>query len=197
MVFIVDWIWSIMARLMKLGEQDLKTIENDVSAEIRSGVKVERSDGEIYVTKFRRGNRWYTAYLADPTIILLQRRCDRLKREELDSDAAGRIHEIIAVDLSFIDLTCMCRFEVQIVRNNLVSPPPPPPMPEYGLEDRGVSEVKHIPPPPPPMPECGFECVFTGKLVPPPPPPMPECGLEEAKKRRRRGGRRHKGHRRA
>ena len=220
MVFIVDWTWSVMKRMEKLSREELKTIENDISAARRAGVEVKHSDGEIPIMGIKRYGRWYDATLVNPQFILAQRRLIRMRREGIDYDTTEEDDlSIIAVELSFVDLQCMCRFSVRDASEDELMPPPPPPMPECGLEDRDESEVELMPPPPPPpMPECGLEDIPTpircnrksticylnelfedmrGQCPPPPPPPVPECGLEEAKKRRRRGGRRHKGHRRA
>ena len=258
MVFIVDWTWSVMKRMEKLSREELKTIENDISAARRAGVEVKHSDGEIPIMGIKRYGRWYDATLVNPQFILAQRRLIRMRREGIDYDTTEEDDlSIIAVELSFVDLQCMCRFSVRDASEDELMPPPPPPMPECGLEDRDESEVKLMPPPPPPpmpecwfegmdeampppppipvcgfegmdelmpppppppMPECGLEDIPTpircnrksticylnelfedmrGQCPPPPPPPVPECGLEEAKKRRRRGGRKHKGHRRA
>ena len=178
MVFIVDWTWSVMKRMEKLSREELKTIENDISAARRAGVEVKHSDGEIPIMGIKRYGRWYDATLVNPQFILAQRRLIRMRREGIDYDTTEEDDlSIIAVELSFVDLQCMCRFSVRDASEDELMPPPPPPMPECGLEDRDESEVELMPPPPP--------------------PPMPECGLEEAKKRRRRGGRRHKNHRRA
>ena len=218
MVFIVDWTWSVMKRMEKLSREELKTIENDISAARRAGVEVKHSDGEIPIMGIKRYGRWYDATLVNPQFILAQRRLIRMRREGIDYDTTEEDDlSIIAVELSFVDLQCMCRFSVRDASEDELMPPPPPPMPECGLEE--AVEVKLMPPPPPPpMPECGLEDIPTpircnrksticylnelfedmrGQCPPPPPPPVPECGLEEAKKRRRRGGRRHKGHRRA
>ena len=220
MVFIVDWTWSVMKRMEKLSREELKTIENDISAARRAGVEVKHSDGEIPIMGIKRYGRWYDATLVNPQFILAQRRLIRMRREGIDYDTTEEDDlSIIAVELSFVDLQCMCRFSVRDASEDELMPPPPPPMPECGLEDRDESEDELMPPPPPPpMPECGLEDIPTpircnrksticylnelfedmrGQCPPPPPPPVPECGLEEAKKRRRRGGRRHKGHRRA
>lgn len=207
-----------MKRMEKLSREELKTIENDISAERRAGVEVKHSDGEIPIMGIKRYGRWYDATLVNPQFILAQRRLIRMRREGIDYDTTEEDDlSIIAVELSFVDLQCMCRFSVRDASEDNPMPPPPPPMPECGLEE--AVEVKLMPPPPPPpMPECGLEDIPTpircnrksticylnelfedmrGQCPPPPPPPVPECGLEEAKKRRRRGGRRHKGHRRA
>lgn len=209
-----------MKRMEKLSREELKTIENDISAARRAGVEVKHSDGEIPIMGIKRYGRWYDATLVNPQFILAQRRLIRMRREGIDYDTTEEDDlSIIAVELSFVDLQCMCRFSVRDASEDELMPPPPPPMPECGLEDRDESEVELMPPPPPPpMPECGLEDIPTpircnrksticylnelfedmrGQCPPPPPPPVPECGLEEAKKRRRRGGRRHKGHRRA
>lgn len=209
-----------MKRMEKLSKEELKTIENDISAARRAGVEVKHSDREIPIMGIKRYGRWYDATLVNPQFILAQRRLIGIRRGEIDFDTTeDDLISIIAVDLSFDDLQCMCRFSVRDASEDELMPPPPPPMPECGLEDRDESEVKLMPPPPPPpMPECGLEDIPTpircnrksticylnelsedmrGQCPPPPPPPVPECGLEEAKKRRRRGGRRHKGHRRA
>lgn len=218
MVFIVDWTWSVMKRMEKLSREELKTIENDISAARRAGVEVKHSDGEIPIMGIKRYGRWYDATLVNPQFILAQRRLIRMRREGIDYDTTEEDDlSIIAVELSFVDLQCMCRFSVRDASEDELMPPPPPPMPECGLEEAVEVELMP-PPPPPPMPECGLEDIPTpircnrksticylnelfedmrGQCPPPPPPPMPECGLEEAKKRRRRGGRRHKGHRRA
>ena len=173
MVFIVDWTWSVVKRMEKLSREELKTIENDISAARRAGVEVKHSDGEIPIMGIKRYGRWYDATLVNPQFILAQRRLIRMRREGIDYDTTEEDDlSIIAVELSFVDLQCMCRFSVRDAsEDELMPPPPPPPMPECGLE--GMDELM------------------------PPPPPIPVCGLEEAKKRRRRGGRRHKGHRRA
>ena len=192
MVFIVDWTWSVVKRMEKLSREELKTIENDISAARRAGVEVKHSDGEIPIMGIKRYGRWYDATLVNPQFILAQRRLIRMRREGIDYDTTEEDDlSIIAVELSFVDLQCMCRFSVRDASEDELMPPPPPPMPECGLE--GMDELMP-PPPPPPMPECGLEGM--DELMPPP-PPIPVCGLEEAKKRRRRGGRRHKGHRRA
>ena len=174
MVFIVDWTWSIMKRMDKLSREELKTIENDISAARRTGVEVKHSKNEIFVMGIKRNGRWYDATLVEPQFILAQKRLNRMRREGIDYDTTEDDLSIIAVDLSFIDLLCMCRFDVyDATEDELV--PPPPPMPEVEVQVTCESEFD----------------------IPPPPPPMPECRVEEAKKRRRRGGRRHRGHRRA
>ena len=168
-----------MKRMDKLSVEELKTIENDISARKRSGVEVKHSEDEIFVMGIKRKGRWYDATLVNPQFILAQRRLIRIKRGEIDIDTTEDDLSIIAVDLSFVDLLCMCRFEVRDACEDDLVPPPPPPLP--------------------PMPVvCRFEGMDEAMLPPPPPPPpVPECGLVEAKKRRRRGGRRHRGHQRA
>ena len=200
-----------MKRMDKLSVEELKTIENDISARKHSGVEVKHSKDEIFVMGIKREGRWYDATLVNPQFILAQRRFNRIKRGEIDFDTTEDDLSIVAVDLSFVDLLCMCRFEVRdACESDLCEEPLTP----HICDMRGQCPP---PPPLPPMPECGLEDTLTPircnrksticycndlfadmrGQCPPPPPPVPECGLEEVKKRRRRGGRRHRGHRRA
>ena len=117
-----------MKRMEKLSKEELKTIENDISAARRAGVEVKHSDREIPIMGIKRYGRWYDATIVNPQFVLAQRRLIGIKRGEIDFDTTeDDLISIIAVDLSFDDLQCMCRFSVRDASEDELMPPPPPP----------------------------------------------------------------------